>query len=154
MKPEEMRAYILKELTHSVPPEKIVYDLAEKSGTHWGEIQALVKQVQAESRGQVARKQSPLFLALAVVSGLAGLGLILGGGAGLYGIFAGTQASTLGVEALAPLGMTSTLFYLLNFGGPFLSMVGLGLAMLVGTIWGLGRLRSDIASDTESRHER
>jgi hypothetical protein len=153
MNTEEMRAYILKELTRSVPPEKIIYDLTEKSGQHWGDVEALVKQVQQESRGTVARKQSPLYLVLGVLTALIGLGLVIGGVSALYGIAAGTKASTLGVEMLAPLGAMNTIMYLINFGGPFLTMIGLGLAMLVGTMWGMNRMWSDILSDTGKDNE-
>jgi hypothetical protein len=133
----EIRALIFKRLTESMLPEKIVYEISRKTGMYWSDAQKLVAEGQAESSNQIARRQSPLVMALSLLTFAAGLVLVFICIAGFFVIAKGTTYTIFGV-----LNSANFLLYIINFA-PVLLFIGLlGMGMVVGSANGIRKMFS------------
>ncbi len=141
MNKEEQTAYIIHRLSDGDAPKDLIFYLCEKENLSWPQAEALVKRVQEEKEGDIARKQFPLLIALALGIFLIGLGLI---GYSVYETL--SQISLAAVDPRAELieqNMDSIqrLYYFASFAvneGPgTIATFFLGIAMVIGSLLGM-----------------
>ncbi len=76
MEQDEQTTYIIHHLSEGDAPQDLVFDLCQKYNLSWPEAEALVQRVQTDGAGEIARKQFPLLIVLALAIFVAGLALI------------------------------------------------------------------------------
>lgn len=77
MQKEEITAYVIKELGKHHSRDEIIHNLCEQTGMKWPEAEKVVRQVAAEHSQEIKARQSPLVIALGVISIIGGVGLII-----------------------------------------------------------------------------
>jgi hypothetical protein len=135
MEQADLHAFILDRLTGAVNPDDIVMELCEKHGLAWPEAEALVLEIQSEHGNAITRRQSPLLTIIA-------LGLFLGGLA-LIGISAYSLIEIVQSYSQADLfytDMPGALMMILEYGYGSLATIGLGAAIVLGSLVGMRRV--------------
>lgn len=142
MNAEDPTTYIIHHLTQGDSPKDLIFDLCEKFGLNWPQAETLVKQVQEEKRGDIARKQFPLMFTLALGIFLVGLGLI---GYSVYVVWtqfpileasrSGAQTIEQNMDALAYMYFVFQI--ILQSGGQIITMFILGIGMVIGSLLGM-----------------
>ncbi len=134
MNEDELSAYIIHHLTEGDDPKDLVLDICEKTNRSWPQAEALVKRVQEENEGVIARKQFPLLFVLAFAIFAAGLGLV---GYALYFIFAPLLAGQTG-SPMAVVNYTQYLLEVLTSShGTIAFALVIGPGMILGSLIGM-----------------
>ncbi len=133
----EIKHYILDNLNNTRAPDDIILDLCQKYGLAWQEAEALVLQLQEENRDNITLRQAPLLTAIALVTFIAGLVVLV---IGIYPIV--LLLITLIQHSNIHRIFNSWQFYLavdiMVHAGlhPFVA-VPLGIAMILGSLIGM-----------------
>ncbi len=134
MNEDELTAYIVHHLTEGDDPKDLVFDLCEKTNLSWPKVEALVKQIQEEQQGTIARKQLPLMFALALVIFLAGLGLVG------YSLYTFTSPLLQGLTG-SPAAVANYSLYIVNViidsHGTVVYALVIGTGMILGSLIGM-----------------
>lgn len=126
---DELTALIINELGKHHDRESIILAVCERGGLNWLQAERLIEQVEVEYRGTIVKRQSPLLIAISVVTVIAGMG-ILGYGALFFVDFFQTDP-------------VQRIFLLRTGSLKIISMVT-GLGMLGGGSWGLWKAFSNL----------
>ena len=103
----------------------IVRQVCEKGQLHWADAEALVEEVLASQSQTIARRRTPIFLAINVVTLVAGFLLVLSTALGLL------ELPQSAVEKAVPLSL-AMIFFVLSANGPLLEQAPIGAAMMIG----------------------
>ena len=126
---EDLTALIINKLGKHHDRDAIILAVCEKGGLNWTQAEQLIEQVEAEHRGTIVTRQSPLLIAISAVTIISGM-VLLG-----YGIL--FFADFIQVEPLQRVFLLRTGYL------KIISMVT-GLGMLGGGLYGLWKTVSDI----------
>ena len=126
---EELTALIINELGKHHDRDAIILTVCEKGGLNWTQAKQLIEKVEIEHRGTIVTRQSPMLLAISVVTVIAGI-VLLG-----YGILFFVEFFQ--VEPLQRVFLLRTGYL------KIISMVT-GLGMLGGGSYGLWKTVSDL----------
>ncbi len=135
MEQADLHAFILDCLSGAVNPDDIVMEICEQHSLTWPEAEALVQQIQSEHGNAITRRQSPLLVIIA-------LGLFLGGLA-LIGFSAYSLAALVQSYSQADLfytDMPGALLLIFEYGYGLLGMMGVGAAIVLGSLVGMRRV--------------
>jgi len=119
MNKKEATDFVIRELGKHHQRNDIIQRICEVGGINWREAEKFVQQVEAENKGAIALKQSPLIT-------LIGIGTMIGGLLVMILIVAET--------------LQGTIIFFLSFPVPYLGNIVYfftGLAMMVAGIWGI-----------------
>lgn len=134
MNEEEQIAFIVHQLADGNDPKDFIYDLCEKAHLSWPQAEALVKRVQEEKEAEIGRKQFPLLFTLALGIFLVGMGLM---GYSVYSFLRPLLAGQTG----SPMDVSNYSIYLLGIVVESHGLVVygfiIGLAMVLGSLWGM-----------------
>lgn len=119
---EELTALIISELGKHHSRDDIALAVCEKGSLDWKQAEQLIKQVEEQHKGTITARQSPILIAISVVTVIAGF-VLLGYGALFFVDF--FQQDTFGRVLLLRTG--------------YLKLVSMltGLGMLGGGLYGL-----------------
>jgi hypothetical protein len=142
MNTDEQIAYIIHHLTEGDDPKDLVFDLCQQTNLTWPQAEALVRQVQEEKQGDIARKQFPLLFILALGAFVIGLGLI---GYSVYSVIAemalvpadplNGQLVEQNIDGVSRLYLFFSL--VVRSGGQIITLFVLGIAMVLGSLLGM-----------------
>ncbi len=76
MQKEEITQYVIKALGRNRSQSDIVQYLCENAKMTWPEAEKLVRQIQVKHSGEISSRQSPLIIAIGIMSLLTGVLLI------------------------------------------------------------------------------
>ncbi len=116
----------MDELGQHKPEDDVIFAVAQRGNMNWDEASRFVQQVQTERRTEIARRQSPLILIVALVTAI--------GGAGLAGYVASAT-------------LNGVIIFFLDLPIPYLGNLVyfvIGMAMVIGAAVGLGEMVSDL----------
>ncbi len=77
---EEVVAFVLNELIRHSSHDRIISDVCENTGMTWNEAKKLVQRVETENAQKISVRQSPMVMAMGVVTIIGGIALIAFGG--------------------------------------------------------------------------
>ena len=75
---EETIKYVVRELGRHRPENDIVRNVVYLENVSWEEAKRVVAQVKIKCRGQIARRQSPLLIAIGIATFIGGFALCVG----------------------------------------------------------------------------
>ena len=131
----QLETFIIDRLASAVNPDDIILEICNQTNLSWAEAEERVNKVQSEHEYAVTRQQSPLLTVIA-------LGLFIGGFA-LIGVSVFTLVGIIQFYTQADLfytDMAAFLLYLFQYASGSLGMIGLGLAMILGSLAGMRRV--------------
>ena len=111
--------FVIRELGKHHQRNDIIQKICETNGMNWREAEKFVQRVEAENRGAIALKQSPIITLLGLCISIAGLGLTIW---------------------IVTATLQGYIIFFLSFPVPYLGNIFYfftGLAMMVGGIWGI-----------------
>jgi uncharacterized membrane protein len=73
---EELTGLIINELGKHRDRENIIMAVCEKGGLDWPQAEKLIQQVEEENKRTITRRQSPILIAISVVTVIAGMVLL------------------------------------------------------------------------------
>jgi hypothetical protein len=124
---------IVERLEASEDKDDIIFDLCNRLNLGWKEVEAAVEHVHATNADDITLSQSPLLVALALVTFIGGVGLTgfstynLIGAYETFVVLQGNQAGAVG----------GFLVYLLGYGGAIFWELIFGAGMIVGSLTGM-----------------
>jgi hypothetical protein len=126
---------IIERLAAGEHAEDIAFDIADRSGERYPDVEAQVLHVRSQHENRIMRKQSPLLTLLALMIFLGGLGLT---GAGLYIVVATfVNQRPAGDD---PLQLIGFLFLLIQNAPQGLYVAVAGLAAVLGSLRGMQKV--------------
>ncbi len=140
---DEKTAYIIHHLTEGDDPKDIVFDLCQRTNMNWAQAEAVVKQVQEEKEGVIARKQFPLLFVLALAIFMAGLGLV---GYSLYLFALPLIEGNSGTPVAVVNYSTYILQVILGSRGAVIYALIIGTGMILGSLFGMRDVWTKILS--------
>lgn len=145
MNEPELDRFIVKRLSEGQDFNDLVLDICNQTGMKWPEAQALVNRIHIGHRGEIAKKQSPLLVAIALTMFIGGIG-ILG-----YELFI---VMTLVVNYMQigkdPLILLDLASYFPNYVILFLEGTPIAIAMILGSLLGMSQVWSSILFHEDS----
>ena len=84
---QEFKPYILNQLKRNRNTDDIVLHVCEKTGASWQSVHEYVTTLSEEHSDDIVLGQSPVLVGLALVTFLAGTGMVLVVAYGLYGVY-------------------------------------------------------------------
>jgi len=144
MNKQEISNYIVHRLSDGDLPDEVIFSICEKTNLVWSDAAVLVKQVQAEKEGVIARKQMPLLFALALAIFLGGVGLL--GYALLVTTTAFSEVRIGEVDSIAQVGMALANI-IVGSNGMVLYAFLTGIGMILGSLLGLRNAWASILSE-------
>lgn len=127
---QQLTDHVVQRLGELAGRNDIVREVCEKGQLHWADSEALVDEVLASQSQTIARRRTPIFLAISVVTLVAGFLLVLSTALWLLELF---QSA---LEQGGPLSL-ATVFFVLSANGPLLEQALIGVAMMIGASVGL-----------------
>jgi len=76
MQKDEITAYVINSLGRHRNRNDIIHHLCERAGLTWPQAEKIVRHIEANHSHEISSRQSPVVIGLAVMTILAGLGLI------------------------------------------------------------------------------
>jgi hypothetical protein len=142
MSAEDPTVYVIHRLSQGDSPKDLTFDLCEKFGLSWPQAEDLVKQVQEEKHGEIARKQFPLMFTLALGIFIVGLGLIGYSVFVVWTEFPVMEASRTGTQTIEQnMDAVAYMYFLFQMiirsGGQIITMFILGIGMVIGSLLGM-----------------
>jgi hypothetical protein len=135
MEQADLHAFIIDRLSGAVNSDDIVMELCEKHGLNWPEAEALVLEIQSEHENTITRRQSPLLTIIALGLFLGGLALI---GFSVYSLVELLQSYSQ--ANLFYTDMPGALLIIFEYGAGSLGMIGVGAAIVLGSLVGMRRV--------------
>lgn len=126
----ELEEKIVERLENGEDKDDMLLDLCESMNISWPEAEALLERIEAENKNHIVLAQSPLLVLIALAGFICGLVLI---GFCVYDI-AIVYNDYAAAKSLAGMGFV---LYLFIYGGFFWELGLLGLAMMIGSLWGM-----------------
>ncbi|MFZ5923296.1 MAG: hypothetical protein ACOYY3_19795 [Chloroflexota bacterium] len=124
--------YILDRLSAHATPDQITYSLCEKYGLRWDEAYSMVFYVKTEQAQEITKRQFPMMLGAALFTFIGGVGAIA------WSIVELNNYASLLLAEGALTGMSANILMLLIETVPgYFGLIGMGLAMIVGSIIGM-----------------
>jgi hypothetical protein len=123
---QETSKYIVRELGRHRAENEIILVVTQRENLSWEEARQLVENVKVERRGSIARRQSPLLIAIGVATFIVGIGLSM---------------------AIAWATIDGGIIFFLNLPIPYLGNIVYfvtGLGMMIGSAYGLGPIVLDL----------
>jgi hypothetical protein len=148
MNEEKLRRLILKRLDESVKPDKIVFEICEKTNMHWTDAEKLVQQVAAERGKKVSGKELAVSVTWSTVMLVTGLVLVFGSILAYWLMYRAVTFTMFEV-----MNATNALLYSINFGPILFSVAMIGVAMIAGGLLGARHLWDDTRSKG-GKHEK
>ncbi len=124
--------YIVYKLGQHVSRNDLIFDLCQRTGRSWDQVNALVASVEQQHESRIARQQSPIYIFIGIGVFVAGLYLTC---SGLF-YFVGLIAD--GTFAIDPLALRRDYTTFIR--------IGTGLAMMAGASVGLFALAKKMLS--------
>jgi len=135
MEQTDLHTFIIDRLAGAVNPDDIVMELCEKHGLNWPEAEALVLEIQSEHENAITRRQSPLLTIIALGLFLGGLALV---GFSAYSLIEMVQSYSQ--ANMFYTDMPGALLFIFEYGSGSLGMMGVGAAIVVGSLVGMRRV--------------
>jgi hypothetical protein len=127
---QEFRPYVVGRLKKGAEMDDIVLQLCEKANISWQEASEFVEKVYEEDEDDVVLGQSPLLIALALVTFLVGAGMLV---SLAYGLYEAYQVSPQNAGDYLKADLRHTLRFLI-----------IGPAMIIGSLKGMEKVWSSI----------
>lgn len=135
---QALHEYIVSELAEHRRESDIAQAICERSGMYWSDAEAWVREVALLEAKTIRKRRSPALVALAVVTFLGGMALLI--------LAASLTVTVITFYRATQPEMLSTLNILMLIANEASSLVwlsGLGLAMMLGSLWGMRDVWSD-----------
>ena len=142
MAEDELHALIIDRLAAAFNPDDIVMEICDRYGLTWPEAESMVNQIQTEHESTVTRRQFPLLAILAVGLFLVGVALIVYSTYSLAGIIDYYSQVNLSYTA-----MPGIVVFIFEYASGTLGMLGLGMAIVLGSLMGMRRVWSAILNN-------
>ncbi len=137
MNDEELTRYIIDRLAEGVGRSDVIHEVCERSAMSWPQAESFVDQVSTTDREQIAGRTFPLLALISLATVIAGGAIV----ALLVGSFLQTThlvgAARDKFEVVAAVGWLAQNANALPLGG-------IGLAMILGGVFGLARAAEDL----------
>jgi hypothetical protein len=127
---QEFRPYVVGRLKKGAEMDDIVLQLCEKANISWQEASEFVEKVYEEDEDDVVLGQSPLLIALALVTFLVGAGMLV---SLAYGLYEAYQVSPQNAGDYLKADLRHTLRFLI-----------IGPAIIIGSLKGMEKVWSSI----------
>jgi hypothetical protein len=127
---QQLTEHIVHRLSESAGRNDIVREVCEKGDLHWADAEALVDEIAASQSQRIARRRYPIFLAISVVTLVAGFLLVLSTALWLFEFLRPV------IEYGGPLSL-AMIFFVLGANAPILEQAMVGVAMMIGATIGL-----------------
>ncbi len=124
--------YILDRLSAHATLDQITYALCEKYGLLWDDAYSMVFYVKTEHAQDIAKRQFPMMMGLALFTFAGGVGAIAWAIVELN-IYAGLLISEGALTSLS----ANILVTLIQTAPGYFGIIGMGLAMIVGSVIGM-----------------
>jgi len=122
---QQLTDHVVQRLGELAGRNDIIRQVCEKGQLHWADAEALVDEVLASQSQTIARRRTPIFLAISVVTLVAGFLLVLSTALGLL------ELSQSAVEQGGPPSL-AMIFFVLSANGLLLEQALIGTAMMIG----------------------
>lgn len=126
---------VLKELVRGTNLDDIVLAVIENTNMDWSQAEAFVTEIQREHDSHITRRQSPVLVAIALVTYFGGLAII---GYELYYLF--SVFDLIQKTGVSPFDMFGLASSLAEYAMVFLELTPLGLAMILGSLIGMRKV--------------
>ena len=136
MQKEEITPYVIKALGRNRSQNDIVQYLCENANITWPEAEKLVRQIQVRHGSEISSRQSPLIIAIGIMSLLTGVLLIA---YGLYSFFMIANKDAVGMAS-----NSRSAFYAI---GAIIS----GFGLITGSIIGMWKNIKSLFEDRDNR---
>lgn len=124
--------YILDRLSAHATLDQITYSLCEKYGLRWDDAYSMVFYVKTEHAQDIAKRQFPMMLGLALFTFVGGVGAIA------WAIFELNIYANILIAERALTGLSANIMLTLVQTAPgYFGIIGMGLAMIVGSVIGM-----------------
>ena len=124
---------IVERLEASEDKDDIIFDLCNRLGRDWKEVEAAVEHVHATNADDITLSQSPLLVLLALVTFIGGVGLA---GFSTYNLI-GAYETFLALQNDRAGAIGGFLIYLLGYGQMIFWEFIFGAGMIVGSLTGM-----------------
>jgi hypothetical protein len=127
---QQLTDHVVHRLGELAGRNDIVREVCEKGQLHWADAEALVDEVLASQSQTIARRRYPIFLAISVVTLVAGFLLVVSTAVWLF------ELLRPAMEEGGPVSL-GFVFFTIGAHGYLLEQAVLGLAMMIGATIGL-----------------
>ena len=132
MDDQALKQFIIENLSEYEDPNDLILEICNRTGMKWLEAQALVDTVRAGNSSKIARKQAPLLTALALITFVAGVGILLFEGFTFINVF--REFTSLGHH---PWDVADLMLFVLAYAPGLLQFIPLALVMVLGSLVGM-----------------
>lgn len=137
---EEVVAFVLNELIRQSSHDRIIGDVCENTGMTWNEAKKLVQRVETENAQKISVRQSPMVMAMGVVTIIGGIALTAFGGMYALNFFHIMQVpdTTIQFSSYSHMSLREAIFiFIINLIITRLLMMGAGVLIVIGAFSGL-----------------
>lgn len=132
MADEQLENWIAAKLSRSISVNDIVQEICETRGIDWRDAELMVRQVSESHGTEIARRRTPVLMVIGGVTVLAGAFILISGGLAVW---------TYMQQILGPVTPFSLALLGVVLAGnfPLVGQLFVGLFMIIGGAWGMGR---------------